>query len=106
MADDVVVIIETPPQYDAEVDVIMSPTALPGPPGPEGPPGDEGDPGPPGEPGEPGPVGPQGIPGPPGANGQVGVTEPVFEAHVNSELPHTVYDDGASFLLLYENAKV
>jgi hypothetical protein len=29
-----------------------------------------------------------------------------FPEHVNSELPHPVYDDGASFTLLYENAKV
>jgi hypothetical protein len=26
--------------------------------------------------------------------------------HVNDPLPHPVYDDGPSFLLLYENAKV
>lgn len=26
--------------------------------------------------------------------------------HIMSELPHPVYDDGASFTLLYENAKV
>ena len=29
-----------------------------------------------------------------------------INAHVNSDLPHPVYDDGPSFLLLYENAKV
>lgn len=27
-------------------------------------------------------------------------------AHINSETPHPVYDDGPSLLLLYENAKV
>jgi len=27
-------------------------------------------------------------------------------AHINSELPHPVYDDGPSLILLYENAKV
>lgn len=27
-------------------------------------------------------------------------------AHINSLLPHTIYDDGPSLLLLYENAKV
>jgi hypothetical protein len=27
-------------------------------------------------------------------------------AHINSELPHPVYDDGPSLVLLYENAKV
>lgn len=26
--------------------------------------------------------------------------------HVNSSLPHPIYDDGPSFLLLYQNAKV
>lgn len=29
-----------------------------------------------------------------------------FSAHINSDLPHPVYDDGAAFTLLYENAKV
>jgi hypothetical protein len=29
-----------------------------------------------------------------------------LSAHIDSELPHPVYDDGASFVLLYENAKV
>lgn len=33
--------------------------------------------------------------------------EPVdLSAHINSPLPHPVYDDGPSFLLLYQNAKV
>ena len=27
-------------------------------------------------------------------------------SHVNSELPHPIYDDGSSFTLLYENVKV
>lgn len=26
--------------------------------------------------------------------------------HINSDTPHPVYDDGTSFLLLYQNAKV
>lgn len=30
----------------------------------------------------------------------------LFTSHVNSELPHPIYDDGESFTLLYENAKV
>lgn len=29
-----------------------------------------------------------------------------LQEHVDSELPHPVYDDGPSFTLLYENAKV
>lgn len=29
-----------------------------------------------------------------------------LDAHVNSDLPHPIYDDGPSLLLLYENAKV
>jgi hypothetical protein len=29
-----------------------------------------------------------------------------LEAHINSLTPHPVYDDGPSFLLLYQNAKV
>lgn len=29
-----------------------------------------------------------------------------LEDHVNSDTPHPVYDDGPSFTLLYENAKV
>ena len=37
------------------------------------------------------------------------VTDPsnaTLPEHVNSELPHPVYDDGPSLSLLYENAKV
>lgn len=29
-----------------------------------------------------------------------------LDEHINSELPHPVYDDGPSLLLLYNNAKV
>lgn len=29
-----------------------------------------------------------------------------LEDHIYAELPHPVYDDGASFAILYENAKV
>ncbi len=29
-----------------------------------------------------------------------------LSAHVNSSLPHPAYDDGPSFFLLYQNAKV
>lgn len=35
-----------------------------------------------------------------------GVSQSVLNAHVNSETPHPVYDEGPSLLLLYENAKV
>ena len=38
--------------------------------------------------------------------GSGGVSEQDLTDHVNSETPHPVYDDGASFLLLYNNAKV
>lgn len=34
------------------------------------------------------------------------VTQQELADHVNSENPHPVYDDGASLLLLYQNAKV
>lgn len=47
--------------------------------------------------------------GPPGVKGDQGETGPVDPSladHVISELPHPIYDDGASFVLLYENAKV
>lgn len=42
---------------------------------------------------------------------EVGLTGPAGPAfdiseHVNSEEPHPIYDDGRSFLLLYQNAKV
>lgn len=29
-----------------------------------------------------------------------------LQSHIESELPHPIYDDGTSFLLRYENAKV
>lgn len=29
-----------------------------------------------------------------------------LEDHINSDHPHSVYDNGSSFVLLYENAKV
>ena len=29
-----------------------------------------------------------------------------LDAHINSTTPHPVYDDGPSFVLLYQNAKV
>jgi hypothetical protein len=54
--------------------------------------------------------GPQGPPGPAGTDGVVvglgGVTHEEFDAHVSSEDPHPVYDNGGSFTLLYLNAKV
>lgn len=43
-------------------------------------------------------AGPQ---GPPGVDGTAAVLE-----HIDSELPHPVYDDGPSLTLIYENAKV
>lgn len=43
--------------------------------------------------------------GPPGQDGAAG-GEDALLAHIDSELPHPIYDDGASFFLLYENAKV
>ncbi len=48
-----------------------------------------------------GPRGPVGPEGPPGAD-----SAELLNAHVNSETPHPVYDDGPSLALLYENAKV
>lgn len=33
-------------------------------------------------------------------------TELDLTGHINAELPHPVYDDGPSFELLYQNAKV
>lgn len=50
--------------------------------------------------------------GPPGPKGDTGPQGPPGESvldlteHIAAELPHPVYDDGASFILLYENAKV
>jgi len=35
-----------------------------------------------------------------------GVTQQDLTDHIDSEIPHPVYDDGPSLLLLYENAKV
>jgi hypothetical protein len=52
-----------------------------------------------------GPQGPPGPSGPPGEDAD-GVSHEEFDDHVNSEIPHPVYDDGASFTLLYLNAKV
>lgn len=34
------------------------------------------------------------------------VIQEAIDVHVNSTTPHPVYDDGPSFVLLYENAKV
>lgn len=49
-----------------------------------------------------GPTGPQGEQGPPGEfGGQIELAE-----HILDETPHPVYDDGPSFALLYQNAKV
>lgn len=38
--------------------------------------------------------------------GQGGGDTQGLTEHINSENPHPVYDDGTSFLLRYENAKV
>lgn len=35
-----------------------------------------------------------------------GVTVAELLAHIDAETPHPTYDDGADFVLLYENAKV
>lgn len=35
-----------------------------------------------------------------------GISVATFNAHVDSLTPHSVYDDGPSLLLLYQNAKV
>lgn len=70
-----------------------------------------------GDQGEPGPVGPQGPVGPEGPEGPVGPVGPPGDAtdaltqadltlHINAEMPHPTYDDGTSFILLYENKKV
>lgn len=77
--DIVVVVDEEPPEVDMEVTVLE--TGLVGPRGPEGPEG---------------PIGPSGLAG----------TTIALQGHVDSPLPHPVYDDGPSFLLLYQNAKV
>lgn len=87
--DDVFVTIEEPNDVKVslysgiELEVML--TSNLGPPGPKGDKGDKGDEG---------DVGPQ------------GPMDPSLPAHVLAELPHPVYDDGASFVLLYENAKV
>ena len=49
--------------------------------------------------GPPGPVGPKGVAG-------IAGTDAFIQSHVESEAPHPAYDDGPSFVLLYENAKV
>lgn len=46
-------------------------------------------------------AGPQGPKGDPGVDGII-----PLEEHINSDLPHPVYDDGPSLALIYENAKV
>lgn len=46
---------------------------------------------------------PPGPPGPPGLNG---LSAEALQEHVDNSSPHPIYDDGPSFLLLYENAKV
>jgi hypothetical protein len=43
---------------------------------------------------------------PGGGGGGEGVSVAAFQAHVDSENPHLTYDDGTSFTLRYENAKV
>jgi hypothetical protein len=35
-----------------------------------------------------------------------GASDEAILQHIESELPHPVYDDGPSFVLFYENAKV
>lgn len=35
-----------------------------------------------------------------------GISMAQFQAHIDSLTPHPTYDDGPSFKLLYENAKV
>ena len=37
---------------------------------------------------------------------EAAVSQADLDAHVQSETPHPVYDDGPSLLLLYQNAKV
>lgn len=41
---------------------------------------------------------------PGGGGGEVSTAQ--LQAHIDSESPHTVYDDGTSFELRYQNAKV
>lgn len=67
-----------------------------------------------GDPGDPGPVGPQGPEGPEGPQGPEGPTGPAgpdtlaaLTEHIDDESPHPAYDEnGPTFTLLYENAKV
>lgn len=53
-----------------------------------------------------GPPGASGEPGPPGPAGPPGPMDPGLPDHIIAEIPHPIYDDGTSFLLLYENKKV
>lgn len=41
-----------------------------------------------------------------GGGGSGDVTTAQLQAHIEDEAPHPVYDDGTSFVLRYENAKV
>lgn len=50
--------------------------------------------------GPPGPKGDTGPEGPPGSG------DSLLPAHIIAEIPHPIYDDGTSFVLLYENKKV
>jgi hypothetical protein len=45
------------------------------------------------------------IPSPPGPPIS-GVSEEALNDHINSPLPHPIYDNGPSLILLYQNAKV
>lgn len=57
--------------------------------------------------GLPGRDGADGVDGRDGVDGNDGgATAVALEAHVVSETPHPVYDEGVSLALLYENAKV
>lgn len=84
MPPEIVVVIEAPPppievtvEAPPVISVEVSEVGLVGPPGPDGP------------------------PGPPGASAGA-----LLDEHVNDDLPHPAYDDGPSFELLYQNAKV
>lgn len=50
-------------------------------------------------------VGPRGIDGTNGIDA-VEAVEAAVTAHISSTSPHPIYDDGPSFILLYQNAKV
>lgn len=41
-----------------------------------------------------------------GGGGTGGITQEELQLHIQAESPHPVYDDGTSFFLRYENAKV